>query len=61
MKSSAEASDYTFEEAYDIRDKGIGTLNLAKAAKSVAFKKKASKLANSIKNMHISIKSNKSN
>lgn len=49
MKSNKTHSDYKFEDAYDIRDRGIGRLNLDRAVKSEAFIEKVSNLAQKMK------------
>jgi len=46
-------SAYKFEDAYDIHGRGVGRLNLDKAAKSKAFVRKIGELARSMKNIPI--------
>lgn len=50
-QSLEKIEEYKFEDAYDIRDNGVGTINLDRAAKSEAFCKKVADVAKSMKNV----------
>ena len=57
MKNTAKTNQaYKFEDAYDIRDQGIGRLNLDRAVKSEAFVEKMSELAEKMRKVPLSSK-----
>lgn len=56
-----EKGEYKFEDAYDIRGRGVGTLNLGKALKSDAFVTKVRELALSMKNVSTEMHSGSKN